>query len=121
MLKFIDYLPVKSSICVTIETNRWYPEVMGNSPYPVDRVVDLIELGLFIELPIYITIEPIMDFDTEELVDMIRYCNVTQVNIGSDSGRNGLPEPSGDKIMELVGELEKFTRVHYKSNLKRCF
>jgi DNA repair photolyase len=30
-------LPVFSIICTTIETNRWYPEIMGNSPEPKDR------------------------------------------------------------------------------------
>jgi len=42
-----------------------------------------------------------------------------QVNIGADSGHNHLPEPSKEKILELISELEKFTTVKQKSNLKR--
>ena len=42
-----------------------------------------------------------------------------QVNIGADSGGNNLPEPSKEKIIELIFELEKFTKVKQKKNLKR--
>ena len=42
-----------------------------------------------------------------------------QVNIGADSGRNNLPEPSKSKVLELVSELQKFTIIHNKSNLQR--
>ena len=32
-------LPDNSILCTTIETNRYYPEIMGNSPKPIDRVL----------------------------------------------------------------------------------
>jgi len=50
---------------------------------------------------------------------MLKECEPLQVNIGADSGKNGLPEPPIEKVLELVAELEKFTTIHNKSNLGR--
>jgi hypothetical protein len=41
------------------------------------------------------------------------------VNIGADSGRNGLPEPSSWKIERLIEALGKHTKIHLKKNLRR--
>lgn len=108
-------LPHDSSVCVTLETNRHYPEIMQNSPTPEQRV----EQMMLIRHPLYITIEPIMDFDLPVFVEMLKNCNPLQVNIGADSGNNNLPEPTKEKVLELVSELQKFTTIHNKSNLKR--
>ena len=66
-----------------------------------------------------ITIEPIMDFDIFVMIEKIKEVSPFQVNIGADSGYNNLPEPSKEKILELILELEKFTTVFRKSNLGR--
>jgi hypothetical protein len=60
-----------------------------------------------------------MDFDLPEFLKMIKEANPKQVNIGADSGRNGLPEPPKEKLLELIAELEKFTTVVKKKNLGR--
>ena len=67
----------------------------------------------------FVTIEPILDFNLNTMVDLLKQCNPEQVNIGADSGRNNLPEPSKEKVLELVSELQKFTIIHNKSNLQR--
>ncbi|MFX1295603.1 MAG: hypothetical protein ACFFD2_12230, partial [Promethearchaeota archaeon] len=67
----------------------------------------------------YITIEPIMDFDLNKFVQLIKVSYPKQINIGADSGNNHLPEPSKEKILELISELKKFTIVHKKKNLNR--
>lgn len=106
----------KFVLCTTLETNRTYPKIMNDCPDPVDRAI---ELG---RIPIegkYITIEPIMDFDMLAFLSMIRFCNPQQVNIGADSGNNNLPEPPSGKIKELISEIEEFTIVNQKKNLKR--
>ena len=109
------FLPSESVICTTIESNRWYGDIMQNSPYPYQRA-----LGMYcIDLPKYLTIEPILDFDLESFVEMIKSIEVVQVNIGADSGNNSLPEPPKEKILELITELERFTIVKQKKNLKR--
>lgn len=108
-------LPANISICCTIETNRFLPRIMGNSPDPIDRALFM---GLLTNDK-YITIEPIMDFDLASFVQYLKIANPRQVNIGADSGRHGLPEPTKEKVLMLVSELEKFTIIHNKANLKR--
>lgn len=88
---------------------------MGNSPSPFQRALH------FKDLPFdkYITIEPIMDFGLSAFIEMIRSIDPVQVNIGADSGNNGLPEPSWDKIQQLIEALSQFTIVKEKKNLQR--
>lgn len=114
--RLLDFeLPENSVVCTTIETNRYYPEIMNNCPLPVHRVEGMSR----IKLPKYVTIEPILDFDMDEMVDLIRRCNPVQVNIGADSGNHRLPEPSKEKVLQLIDRLEKFTLVKRKKNLRR--
>lgn len=108
-------LPQNSVVCTTIESNRFYPEIMSNSPSPSERV----EAMSRIELPKYVTIEPILDFDIDELVEMIKSCKPIQVNIGADSGNHKLPEPSKEMVMNLIETLSGFTTVKLKTNLNR--
>lgn len=88
---------------------------MNKCPTPEQRV----EQMKLIKHPLYITIEPIMDFDLPEFVEMLKSCEPVQVNIGADSGRNGIPEPPQEKVLQLIDELQKFTKIHNKVNLKR--
>ena len=60
-----------------------------------------------------------MDFKLDSFVELIRWCNRVQVNIGADSGRNNLPEPPKEKVLELISALEEFTVVKQKCNLSR--
>lgn len=117
MKEFAPYLPEKSILCTTIETNRIYPQ-MGNTTDPYQRSLAM-EEHTKAGFKTQITIEPIMDFDMEEMVWLIEQANPNQVNIGADSKRNNLPEPSKEKVLELIRELEKFTVVKQKSNLAR--
>ncbi len=66
-----------------------------------------------------ITIEPVMDFNTDVLSAMIKRCRPEWVNIGADSKGHGLPEPSPEKLRDLIGALDEFTEVKLKSNLDR--
>lgn len=109
------FFPEKTRLCTTIETNRWYPEIMRDSPIPSVRSLNLSSYGW----DKYITIEPIMDFDIEQLISLIRRCNPVQVNIGADSGNNGLPEPSKEKLLQLIDALKEFTVIDQKRNLNR--
>jgi len=103
--------PEYSEFCTTLETNRWYPQ-MNNAPMPADRLK-------YIPFASLITVEPIMDFDIDQFVEMLEFTRPKQVNIGADSGKNGLPEPGKEKILLLIEELQKFTIVKQKKNLKR--
>ncbi len=109
-------LPERSFVGTTIETNRVYSE-MGNSPDPLVRA-DYLGM-LWNTKTTMVTIEPIMDFDLEELIKLIRICSPSWVNIGADSQGHKLPEPPRWKLKELIGRLEKFTEVKIKKNLNR--
>ena len=108
-------LPSHSVVCVTFETNIWFSKIMNNAPHPDDRFK---EMKLIIH-PLYVTIEPIMNFDLNVMIYMMQDCNPIQINIGADSGGNNLPEPPKEKILQLISELEKITIVKQKKNLMR--
>lgn len=115
-----EILPEKSIACVTIETNRHYPLIMRNCPIPSERAEQMKYLhNSIIERLVDITIEPIIDFDPPQFLEMIKRGDPDQVNIGADTGGNKLPEPDKDKILSFISELKKFTTVHLKSNLNR--
>jgi len=129
MLKYKHLFPPKCIVGTTIETNRIYKNIMGNTIPPIERARCLQHFKLtsldennsrkdFINM---VTIEPILDFDLDELVDIIRTSNADWVNIGSDSKGHDLPEPSNEKIKTLILELSKFTTVLNKQNLMRIF
>jgi hypothetical protein len=116
MWYFRNELPKKSILCTTIETNRLYP-FMGGAPDTGFRAEYMNQLSLLFNIEV--TIEPIMDFDLSEMLFLIKICYPKKVNVGADSGHNGLPEPSKEKVLQLIAELEKFTTVYQKSNLAR--
>ena len=96
----------------TIETNRRYP-CMGNTPHTDDRA-----LAMFcIKNKKFVTIEPILDFDIVQLASFVFICGAEWVNIGADSGGNGLPEPSKEKIEQLIKLLD--SKITIKKNMKR--
>ncbi len=104
-------------IVTTIETNRVYAAVMNNAPTPQERAEAMEYLSHYFDT--FVTIEPIMDFDVCDLIKLLQKCSPTQVNIGADTGRNNLPEPSKEKIEVLMTELKLFTKIHNKKNIKR--
>lgn len=112
-----DYIfPKNTTLCTTIESNRNYKKIMNNSPEIHNRIYWFDYLSYKNKM---ITIEPILDFDLNEFVDMIKYVNPFQVNIGADSGYNNLPEPPKEKVLKLIKELQQFTKVYLKDNLNR--
>ena len=114
--RLLDFeLPQNSVVCTTIETNRIYEDIMKNSPSPKERMEGMSS----IDLPKYVTIEPILDFDTDLLLELIRNCHPIQVNIGADSGNHKLPEPDKQKLNDLIEGLKQFTSIEKKRNLKR--
>jgi hypothetical protein len=103
-------------LSVTVESNIPWPGI-SVAPQPLDRIKALNKW----KWEKMIAIEPIMDFDVMTFSEMILSCKPDQVNIGADSGKNGLPEPSPEKIAALIEALRPFTRVQLKKNLKRLY
>lgn len=115
MLSFC--FPQKSILCTTIESNQHHLE-MGAAPNVKDRIEAMIKLKEA-GYRTMVTIEPIMDFDLDDLVQIIKEIDPIQVNIGADSKHSEIREPGKDKIEALISSLELFTTVHIKDNLKR--
>ena len=109
----------KSVFCTTLETNRWYPDVMNNSPKPDDRAAamkEMKELGF----TTYVTAEPLMDFDLDPMVDLLLTCAPSQINIGRNTNRKvQIPEPDAVKVQYLVDALRGQSTIVVKSNAKR--
>lgn len=119
ILEFIEH-PVfrKAVVCTTIESNRFYPEVMMNSPRIESRVQAMSELAAK-GIPTYVTCEPLLEFDLPELVSMLKACPPQQVNVGRNSRRDILlPEPTSNDVQALISELSTFTKVVVKKNAK---
>ena len=87
---------------------------MGKAPLPQKRAEAMALLSKQ-GIRTFVTVEPIMDFDLEEMVALIKECNPEQVNIGKNSKDFiTLPNPTLGKTVELVKELLKFTKVEIK-------
>lgn len=104
-------------IGTTVESNRNYYAI-SNTPNIENRITPMCFLSMSYH-ETFVTIEPILEFDIEKLVELIEPIEPTFVNIGADSKCHNLPEPSWDKVQALIAELKKFTEVRCKSNLER--
>lgn len=110
-------LPHRSTIATTLETNREMPEI-SKAPSPSERAHWMGQIKRY-DLKTTVTIEPIMQFDLQPFLSLIRECQPSWVSVGADSKGHKLPEPSKDEVIALIHELEQFTKVERKKNLKR--
>jgi len=107
----------KFVLSTTIESNRGY-EAKKNYVPPQDRAFWMCKLPK--EYKRMLTIEPIMDFDADQFIEIINAVNPQQINIGADTMNKNLKEPSADKLRFLIASLEcSGFKIKQKSNLKR--
>lgn len=107
--EFLPKFPKNVVLGATIESNRDY--AVSKAPSTLERCVIMAAIPWEKKL---ISIEPIMDFDLEVFVQKLAEIEPTMVYVGHDNYHNKLPEPSMDKTLALVAELEKFTQVRKK-------
>jgi DNA repair photolyase len=89
----------------TIETNRDdLGRAMSNAPAPSERFAALRQINHARKM---VTVEPIMEFDLDVMVDWISQIQPEMVWIGYDSKKNNLPEPSHEKVEALGNELKQ--------------
>ena len=119
ILQFIDHPVFKHAVVLTtLESNRYYSDIMCNAPHIENRVESMEQIAQK-GIVTMVTIEPIMDFDTDEFVELIRRCKPRQVNIGkNEKGFIQLPEPTKEKTQELIKRLEACKDIH-KVNIKK--
>jgi len=117
-LRFVHFLgfgfPPKTVLGTTIESNRDYD--ISEAPTIWHRVNPMIAIEGHRKM---VSIEPVLDFDPEQLVEYIKRIGPEFVSIGADSKGHRLPEPSAEKVRSLIDELDVFTEVKLKSNLAR--
>lgn len=117
-VRYLECEPLPENIILgtTIESNRFFPEVMQKSPSPIYRVEPMVQ----VKHKKFVTIEPILDFDLDTLLAWIVKINPDFVNIGADSKGRGLPEPKWGKVEGLIhGLFAAGVTIRKKMNLDR--
>jgi len=110
---FRSLLPSEVILGTTIESNRY--STFSKAPPPLLRKNAMKALSL----PKMVSIEPIMDFDLDDMMRWIGEIKPEFVSIGADSKNHYLPEPPPEKIRALIEGLQGITVVGLKDNLKR--
>jgi DNA repair photolyase len=117
VLNFVHLLPVGSIVGTTIETNRDMI-LLSKAPTPLSRARWIGKLSKIKNT--FLTLEPLINFDLDEFLELIKIANPDFVNIGADSKNNNLLEPSAEKVRSLIQALKKVgIEIRKKSNLKR--
>ena len=113
-LEFKREFPYKTILGCTIESDIYYP--VRTVPMPKERMQAMRQIDF---APKMVSIEPIIDFSIDQMVDWMRIISPQFISIGADSQHNHLPEPTVTKIRYLIEELQGFTQVKLKDNLNR--
>jgi len=103
----------KFTLGTTIETNRIY-DCMGETPDPLERAL---AIGALKNHDTFVTVEPVLDFDFKEMSSLLEKAKAKWINFGADSGKNGLPEPTKDKLELLISSLSG--KAVIKRNMER--
>jgi protein gp37 len=120
--RYVEFLSTLQHIdCilgVTLETDR-STERFSRALKPIERWSSFYELEYS---PKFVAIEPIMDFDLDLFSDwLFNITNLESVAVGYDNYNNHLPEPSLDKTMQLIEQLEKARIKVYRKTLREAW
>jgi len=112
--------PKKTIIGTTIETNdAKLLAKISKAPAPLSRARAMRQHKQA-GRQTFVTIEPIMRFDIEEMTDLILLADPDTVNIGADSKGSKLQEPTWQEVQELIQWLKQAgIPIGIKSNLER--
>lgn len=119
-LEFLDKFPPKSIFGTTIETDDTKLSAqVSKAPINVFRSI-AIQKVRDTGRRIMISAEPVLDFDVAKFAAMLIAIRPEFISIGADSKNHNLPEPSKEKILELIEIIEGHgIKVIRKDNLKR--
>jgi hypothetical protein len=115
MLNYDYLLPENSIVGTTIETNRSTVHISKAIP-PASRA----EYISRFRPKTFVTIEPILKFDLEPFLGLIKTANPCWINIGADSKNSGLPEPTKQEVEALITGISVMgIPIRKKTNLDR--
>jgi len=103
----------------TVESDLFHTK---GTPAPSLRLGEIKRIKyLYNNVKTLISIEPIMDFNSDSFFSYLKLSNADFIIIGADSGNNNLNEPIKEKLCKLISDLELYTKseIILKSNLKR--
>ena len=110
--------PLNTILCTTIESDIDYPEI-SKTPSVNERALAMTKLSKA-GYKTMVTIEPILDFNPNMLMDYIKSIKPDYLNIGADSKGHKLPEPSPDKLKYFIEQIKELPiQLYIKQNLKR--
>ena len=113
---FLGCMPDNRILGCTIETNRDMSTI-SQAPHPEKRASAMLLLGRERK---FVTIEPVLDFDVDDLAAWIGFIKPEFLNLGADSKGHSMPEPTVEKIHALVGKLKEYgIELREKHNLER--
>ena len=105
---------------VTIESNNSYDSI-SKAPSVHNRLYGAYSLSRLKDCPrIFISIEPILDFDKvfKNFAITLEKIRPWGVAIGYDNYKNGLPEPPLEKTLSLIESLEESGIKVYRKSLR---
>ncbi len=120
-LRLSPFMPENAILGATIETDRdeiIQTDRISCAPLPSDRYQAMKALEWNRKM---ISIEPILDFDTENFSTWIQDINPIVVYLGYDNYGNKLREPDLKKTTELLGELSENSLVIRKTIRRAWF
>jgi len=103
MYAYKSLFPSKIIIGTTVETNRSTREI-SKAPQPEVR---LEWLERFSGIKRMLSIEPIMDFDLDIFIELIKRVNLSFISIGADSKKHHLSEPPAGKYKGVNNRIGK--------------
>jgi len=99
-------LPPNVYLGTTIETNRDYG--LTKAPKPIERFRYLAGYPHNLK---FLSVEPIMDFDLEEMVNWVTLMQPDIIEVGADNYHNHLQEPPRWKVEALLERLRAICPV----------
>jgi len=116
-LDFADEFPRNVILGATIETNRdSLASRISRAPPPSARAGAMLDVAARRpDLDRLVSVEPVLDFDVDVIVDWVRAIKPWVVYVGYDNYGNRLPEPPLSKVRELARRLSGFTVVMEKT------
>jgi len=114
---YIDLIPQGSWLGTTISSTINRLDIEPNAPLLSGRYTSMVCLPFAYKK--FVTIEPIMDFELDTMIEWMSEIKPDVIFIGGNTSNVKLPEPTPDELIELIEQLRKITTVYLKSNLKR--